>query len=67
MDYEAKDAKDFLASLQQKGEKVSFALAGLGTGSHLCGLMLTQAHAKKLAAELTRLREVVQKANLSIE
>jgi tripartite-type tricarboxylate transporter receptor subunit TctC len=41
--YEAKDAKDFLASLQEKGEKVAFAHAGIGTGSHLCALMLMQA------------------------
>jgi tripartite-type tricarboxylate transporter receptor subunit TctC len=41
--YEAKDAKNFLASLQEKGEKVAFAHAGIGTGSHLCALMLMQA------------------------
>ena len=41
--YEAKDAKDFLASLKERGEKVAFAHAGVGTGSHLCALMLMQA------------------------
>lgn len=41
--FEAKDAKDFLSILKTGSEKISFAHAGLGTGSHLCALMLTQA------------------------
>jgi tripartite-type tricarboxylate transporter receptor subunit TctC len=43
LNYDAKDAKDFLASLKERGEKVAFSHAGVGTGSHLCALMLMQA------------------------
>ncbi len=41
--YEATDAKSFIDSLREKGEKVAFSHAGLGTGSHLCALELMQA------------------------
>jgi tripartite-type tricarboxylate transporter receptor subunit TctC len=46
---------------------VDARLEDLGTELFPADQRSRQAHAKKLAAELTRLREVVQKANLSIE
>jgi tripartite-type tricarboxylate transporter receptor subunit TctC len=40
--FRAKDAKEFLAILKSEGNKVSFANAGVGTGSHLCAVVLAQ-------------------------
>lgn len=41
--YPAKDAKELFATLKSSGAKVAFANAGVGTGSHLCAIMLGQA------------------------
>jgi tripartite-type tricarboxylate transporter receptor subunit TctC len=40
--YTAKDAKELFANLKASGNKVAFANAGVGTGSHLCAIMLAQ-------------------------
>lgn len=40
--YPAKDAKELFANLKANGNKVSFANAGIGTGSHLCAIKLAQ-------------------------
>jgi len=40
--YEPNTAADMLAKLKADGTKVSVAHAGVGSGSHLCGMMLTQ-------------------------
>ena len=41
--YEPNTAADILARLKADGSKVNVAHAGVGSGSHLCGMMLTQA------------------------
>jgi tripartite-type tricarboxylate transporter receptor subunit TctC len=41
--YPAKDAKELFANLKANAGKVTFANAGVGTGSHLCAIMLSQA------------------------
>ncbi len=41
--FEAADGKAMLARLKADGPKINVAHAGIGSGSHLCGLMLTQA------------------------
>ncbi len=41
--YPAKDAKDLFATLKANGKGVAFSNAGVGTGSHLCAIMLAQA------------------------
>ncbi len=41
--FEATDGKALLARLKAEGPKVNVAHAGIGSGSHLCGMMLTQA------------------------
>ena len=40
--YPAKDAKEFFANLKTNAGNVKFANAGVGTGSHLCAIMLSQ-------------------------
>lgn len=40
--FRAKDGKEFLSVLKSEGSKVNFANAGVGTGSHLCAVMLAQ-------------------------
>jgi tripartite-type tricarboxylate transporter receptor subunit TctC len=40
--FRAKDAKDLIATLKADAGKVNFANAGVGTGSHLCAVMLAQ-------------------------
>jgi tripartite-type tricarboxylate transporter receptor subunit TctC len=40
--FKPKDAKEFLALLKSDARKVNFANAGVGTGSHLCAVMLAQ-------------------------
>ncbi|NUZ06585.1 tripartite tricarboxylate transporter substrate binding protein BugD [Schlegelella sp. ID0723] len=40
--YKARDAKELLASLKADAANVKFANAGVGTGSHLCAVMLSQ-------------------------
>lgn len=40
--FRPRDAKEFLALLKSDGGKVNFANAGVGTGSHLCAIMLSQ-------------------------
>ena len=42
-DYPATGLKDLLARLKTEGPKTNVAHAGVGSGSHLCGLMLGQA------------------------
>jgi tripartite-type tricarboxylate transporter receptor subunit TctC len=39
-DYPAADTKALLAKLKDDGQKTSFAHAGVGSNSHLCGLLL---------------------------
>lgn len=39
-EFPAKDAKEFVAYLQANASKVSLAHAGVGSASHLCGLMM---------------------------
>lgn len=39
-DFPAKNLNDFVAYLKANGEKVSLAHAGVGSASHLCGLMM---------------------------
>jgi tripartite-type tricarboxylate transporter receptor subunit TctC len=41
--YPAKDAKELFQNLKASGSKITFANAGVGTGSHLCAIMLSQA------------------------
>ncbi|MES2784866.1 MAG: tripartite tricarboxylate transporter substrate-binding protein [Pseudomonadota bacterium] len=41
--FKPRDGKEFLAMLKSDGGKVNFANAGVGTGSHLCAVMLSQA------------------------
>jgi tripartite-type tricarboxylate transporter receptor subunit TctC len=41
--YKASDANDLLRSLKADSTKVAFANAGVGTGSHLCAIGLSQA------------------------
>ncbi len=41
--YSAKDAKELFNTLKTNGGKVAFSNAGVGTGSHLCAIMLGQA------------------------
>ncbi len=43
VNYPAKDAKELLATLKKEGDKVTMSNAGVGTGSHLCAIMLSQA------------------------
>ncbi|NBS98100.1 MAG: tripartite tricarboxylate transporter substrate binding protein, partial [Betaproteobacteria bacterium] len=40
--YPAKDAKELFANLKANGKGVAFSNAGVGTGSHLCAIMLAQ-------------------------
>jgi tripartite-type tricarboxylate transporter receptor subunit TctC len=40
--FRAKDPAEFVAILKSEGAKVNLANAGVGTGSHLCALMLSQ-------------------------
>lgn len=42
-DYPAKDAQELLNNLKTQGSKVTLSNAGVGTGSHLCAVMLSQA------------------------
>ncbi|MGB3290705.1 MAG: tripartite tricarboxylate transporter substrate binding protein [Burkholderiaceae bacterium] len=41
--YPVKDAKELIANFKQKGEQVMLSNAGVGTGSHLCAIMLSRA------------------------
>ena len=47
-DYPAKDGKDIIAKLKADGPKTTIAHAGVGSNSHLCGLLLQQALGVKL-------------------
>lgn len=40
--FPAKDAKELFANLKSNGSKITLANAGVGTGSHLCAIMLSQ-------------------------
>ena len=40
--YPAKDAKELFANLKANASKVTFSNAGVGTGSHLCAIILSQ-------------------------
>lgn len=42
-DYPAKDLKELVADLKAKGDKVNYANVGLGSASHLCGVLLMSA------------------------
>ncbi|GAB3769092.1 tripartite tricarboxylate transporter substrate binding protein BugD [Ramlibacter monticola] len=46
--FPAKDLEEFVAYLRANGPKVSLAHAGIGSASHLCGLMLMNAVGVKL-------------------
>jgi tripartite-type tricarboxylate transporter receptor subunit TctC len=41
--FRAKDGKDLIATLKADAAKVNMANAGVGTGSHMCAVMLSQA------------------------
>ncbi|MGL4325398.1 MAG: tripartite tricarboxylate transporter substrate-binding protein [Beijerinckiaceae bacterium] len=43
LDYPAKIPAELFSSFKTNTDKITFAHAGLGSGSHLCGLMLMQA------------------------
>lgn len=47
-DFPAKDLDEFIAYLRANGPKVSLAHAGVGSASHLCGLMMMSALNVKL-------------------
>lgn len=47
-DYPAADVTALLAKLQQDGPKTTMAHAGIGSNSHLCGLLLQQALGAKV-------------------
>jgi len=47
-DYPSNDAKEILAKLKADGSKTTIAHAGVGSNSHLCGLLLQQALGTKL-------------------
>jgi len=40
--FQPKDGKEFIAGLKADARRVNFANAGVGTGSHLCAVMLSQ-------------------------
>lgn len=42
-DYPAKTPQELFASFKTNTDKITFAHAGVGSGSHLCGIMLMQA------------------------
>lgn len=42
-DFEANTAQELLENLKESGDRINMAHAGDGSGSHLCGMMLTQA------------------------
>lgn len=43
MDYAANTPSELFASFKANSDKITFAHAGVGSGSHLCGIMLMQA------------------------
>lgn len=43
LDYKANTPKELFDSFKANSDKITFAHAGVGSGSHLCGLMLMQA------------------------
>lgn len=43
LDYKANTPKELFDSFKANSDKITFAHAGIGSGSHLCGLMLMQA------------------------
>jgi tripartite-type tricarboxylate transporter receptor subunit TctC len=47
-DFPAKDLEEFIANLRANGPRVSLAHAGVGSASHLCGLMMMSALNVKL-------------------
>lgn|ERR1700726_589880 len=47
-DFPAKDLKEMVAYLRQEGDKITFGTAGVGSASHLCGLMFMSATDTKL-------------------
>ncbi|CAN1537890.1 Bordetella uptake gene [Rhabdaerophilaceae bacterium] len=50
-DFAPKDIKAVFAEIKTKGEAVSYAHAGIGSGSHLCGIMMMHA----LGAKMTQI------------
>ena len=47
-DFPAANIKEVLARIKAEGEKISYAHAGVGSGSHLCGLMIMKATGVKM-------------------
>jgi len=43
LDYPAENAQQFIQSLKERGDEVTLSNAGVGTGSHLCAIMLSRA------------------------
>ena len=52
--FPAKDLKEFLAYLKANKDKVSYANAGIGAASHLCGMLFMSAIQTDLRRCLTR-------------
>src|SRR5882757_6505239 len=48
--FPAKDLKELVAYVRAQGDKITYANVGLGSASHLCGLMFMSAIATKLTA-----------------
>ena len=47
-DFPGASIQDVLARIKSEGEKISYAHAGVGSGSHLCGLMIMKATGAKM-------------------
>jgi tripartite-type tricarboxylate transporter receptor subunit TctC len=48
-DFPAKTISEVFRDIRAKGEGISYAHAGIGSGSHLCGIMMMQALGAKMA------------------
>ena len=48
-DFPANTIADVFREIKAKGEGISYAHAGIGSGSHLCGIMMMQAMVAKMA------------------
>src|SRR6266480_6428547 len=46
--FPAKDLKELVAHIRAQGDKITYGNVGLGSASHLCGLMFTSAVGAKL-------------------
>jgi tripartite-type tricarboxylate transporter receptor subunit TctC len=47
-DFPAANIQEVIARIRSEGEKIAYAHAGVGSGSHLCGLMIMQATGKTM-------------------